>query len=142
MVHLHLSVVYSVLSIPDIDSVLWYTCTCLWYIVYIVYLTVIVYCGTPAPVCGIYRASFFLAPPPNLTMSQAHNKFLYLENFRGGQKKRHPVVYIVYLTVTVYCGTPAPVCGRVTGTEYQRLSEEEQRGEHPTWVCPGVGSAL
>ena len=33
-----------------------------------------------------YRVSFFLAPP-NLTMSQAHHKFLYLENFRGGQFK-------------------------------------------------------
>ena len=30
-----------------------------------------------------YRVSFFLAPP-NLTMSQAHHKFLYLENVRGG----------------------------------------------------------
>ena len=34
-----------------------------------------------------YRVSFFLPPPPNLTMSQAHHKFLYLENFRGGQFK-------------------------------------------------------
>ena len=33
-----------------------------------------------------YRVSFFLAPP-NLTMSQAHHKFLYLENVRGGQFK-------------------------------------------------------
>ena len=54
-----------------------------------------------------YRVSFFWPPPPNLTMSQAHFKFLYLENLRGGQfklyrawdlvklgggqKKRHPV---------------------------------------------------
>ena len=29
---------------------------------------------------------FFLAPP-NLTMFQAHNKFLYSENFLGGQFK-------------------------------------------------------
>ena len=27
---------------------------------------------------------FFLAPPPNFTMSQAHYEFLYLEHFRGG----------------------------------------------------------
>ena len=31
-----------------------------------------------------YRVFFFLAPP-YLTKSQAHYKFLYLENFRGGQ---------------------------------------------------------
>ena len=34
-----------------------------------------------------YRASFFSGPPPNLTKSQAHYKFLYLEDFRGGQFK-------------------------------------------------------
>ena len=30
---------------------------------------------------------FFSGPPPNLTMSQAHHKFLYLENSGGGQFK-------------------------------------------------------
>ena len=54
----------------------------------------------------LYRAFLFLAPS-FLTKSQAHYKFLYLENFRGGQfklyrawdlvkfrggqKKKHPV---------------------------------------------------
>ena len=33
------------------------------------------------------QGGFFLPPPPNLTMSQALYKFLYLENFRGGQFK-------------------------------------------------------
>ena len=36
----------------------------------------------------IYRVSFFW-PPLNLAMSQAHYKFLYIGNFRGGQFKLH-----------------------------------------------------
>ena len=62
------------------------------------------------PFCSYTGCFFFAPPPPNLTMSQDHYKFLYLENFRGGQfklyrawdmvksgggkkKKKHPVAH-------------------------------------------------
>ena len=35
----------------------------------------------------LLQGVFFSGPPPYFTKSQAHYKFLYLDNFRGGQFK-------------------------------------------------------
>ena len=76
--------------------------------------------------CGKWRillqGVFFFWPPPNFTKSQAPYKFLYLENFRGGQfklyrawdlvkfrggqKKKHPVpagFFLNRFTATYTC---------------------------------------
>ena len=57
---------------------------------------------------------FFFWPPTNLAMSQAHYKFLYLENFRGGgQFKLYRAWDLVKLggarkKITVYLPTYLP----------------------------------